>query len=60
MENRIKRVFVVVIDSLGVGGAADAADYGDGGADTLGHISDTVGEFRIPNLQKLGLANLQA
>ena len=58
MENRIKRVFVVVIDSLGVGGAADAADYGDGGADTLGHISDTVGEFRIPNLQKLGLANL--
>lgn len=53
-----KRVFIIVIDSLGVGGAADAADYGDAGTDTLGHISQSVDTFEIPNLQKLGLANL--
>ncbi len=53
-----RRVFVIVIDSLGVGAAADAADYGDVGTDTLGHISQSMDEFRIPNLQKLGLGNL--
>lgn len=53
-----KRVFVIVIDSLGIGGAADAGDYGDAGADTLGHIADHVDHFQIPNLQKLGLVNL--
>lgn len=47
MENKIKRVFIIVIDSLGIGGAADAADYGDAGTDTLGHISGTVEQFRI-------------
>ncbi|NBH72785.1 phosphopentomutase [Clostridiaceae bacterium] len=60
MEKSWKRVFVIVIDSLGIGGAADAADYGDAGTDTLGHISESVGHFEIPNLQKLGLANLHA
>lgn len=53
-----KRVFVIVIDSLGIGGAADAAEYKDAGTDTLGHISESVEHFYIPNLQKLGLANL--
>ncbi|MCI9284030.1 MAG: phosphopentomutase [Lachnospiraceae bacterium] len=53
-----KRVFVIVIDSLGIGGAADAGDYGDAGTDTLGHIADHVEHFQIPNLQKLGLVNL--
>ena len=53
-----KRVFVIVIDSLGIGGAADAAEYKDAGTDTLGHISESVEHFHIPNLQKLGLANL--
>ena len=53
-----KRVIVIVIDSLGIGGAADAGDYGDAGADTLGHIADHVDHFQIPNLQKLGLVNL--
>ena len=52
------RVFVVVIDSLGVGALSDAAEYGDVGTDTLGHISQSVEEFKIPNLQKLGMANL--
>lgn len=53
-----QRVFVVVLDSLGVGAMADSPEYGDVGVDTLGHISQRVEEFHIPNLQKLGLANL--
>lgn len=57
-ERAYKRVFVIVIDSLGVGGAADAEEYGDKGTDTLGHIARSVESFRIPNLQKLGMANL--
>ena len=55
---QFKRVFVVVLDSLGAGAMPDAADYGDAGVDTLGHISDSVEQLRIPNLQRLGLANL--
>ena len=57
-EERFHRIFLIVVDSLGVGGAKDAADYGDAGSDTLGHISHCVEEFSIPNLQKLGMANL--
>ena len=55
---KYNRVFVVVIDSLGVGALPDAADYGDVGTDTLGHISQSVDKLNIPNLQKLGMANL--
>ena len=55
---RFKRIFTVVIDSLGAGALPDAADYGDGGTDTLGHIAQAVESLRIPNLQRLGLANL--
>lgn len=57
-EKAYKRVFIIVIDSLGVGAADDAAEYGDAGTDTLGHISQSVDTFAIPNLQKLGIANL--
>lgn len=53
-----KRVFTIVLDSLGVGALPDAYEYGDAGTDTLGHISESVENFHIPNLQKLGLANL--
>lgn len=53
-----KRIFTIVVDSLGAGALPDAADYGDAGTDTLGHISQAVDEFHIPNLQKLGMANL--
>ncbi len=56
--SKFKRVFTIVIDSLGVGGAKDSKDYGDEGTDTLGHISQYRDEFKIPNLQKLGMANL--
>lgn len=53
-----RRIFVIVIDSLGIGEMPDAVDFGDEGADTLGHISEKSECFNIPNLQKLGLANL--
>lgn len=53
-----KRIFVVVLDSLGIGALPDSAQYGDIGVDTLGHISDHVEHLHIPNLQRLGLANL--
>jgi len=54
-----KRIFVVVIDSLGVGTEVKSKDYGDDGANTLSHIfSATNGQYKIPNLQKLGLCNL--
>lgn len=56
--SKYQRVFVIVVDSLGAGAATDAADYGDAGADTLGHISRSVEKFHIPNLQKLGIGNL--
>lgn len=56
--DRYKRVFVIVIDSMGIGAAEDAAAYNDAGTNTLGHISEKRENFTIPNLQKLGLANL--
>ena len=55
---KYKRIFTIVIDSLGIGAMDDAEKYGDTGADTLGHIAASVEKFNIPNLQKLGLANL--
>ncbi len=59
MEEKFwKRIFVIVVDSLGVGGASDAASYQDEGADTLGHIAECV-NLNIPNLQRLGIANLR-
>ncbi len=55
---KYKRIFTIVIDSLGVGAMPDAKEYGDLGTDTLGHISEAVDDFKISNLQKLGMANL--
>ena len=57
-EQKYNRIFIIVVDSLGVGALNDAPDYGDANTDTLGHISQNVGEVKIPNLQKLGIANL--
>ena len=59
-DMRFNRVFVIVLDSLGIGPMADSARFDDTGADTLGHISETVEHLDIPNLQRLGLANLKA
>ena len=55
---KFKRIFVIVMDSFGAGNARDAKDYGDEGADTMGHIAEKTENWNIPNLQKLGLANL--
>src|SRR5918993_2188766 len=61
------RVLIIVLDSVGIGGAADAASYGDAGADTLGHIAEACakgtgdrpglrgGPLRLPHLAALGL-----
>lgn len=55
---KYNRIFTIVLDSLGIGAMDDSRAYGDIDVDTLGHISESVDEFHIPNLQKLGLANL--
>ncbi len=59
------RAIWLVLDSLGIGGAVDAADYGDAGADTFGHIADACvrnarGPLRIPHLTRLGLPQAHA
>ena len=55
---KYKRIFVIVMDSLGVGAMSDSPEFGDVGVSTLGHISQSVGSFHMPNLQKMGMANL--
>lgn len=55
---KYKRIFTIVLDSLGIGEMEDSKDYGDVGVNTLGHIAEQTEDFKIPNLQKLGLANL--
>ena len=56
--SKYKRIFTIVLDSLGIGEMEDSFEYGDVGANTFGHIVDSMDDLRIPNLQKLGLANL--
>lgn len=54
-----KRIFTIVLDSVGAGQAPDAAQFGDQGADTLGHIGEFYqGKLALPNLARLGLSNL--
>lgn len=55
---KYKRIFTVVLDSVGIGAAGDAEAFGDAGADTLGHISRQVPGMKIPHLQSLGIANV--
>ena len=55
---KYKRIFTVVLDSVGIGAAGDAEAFGDAGADTLGHISQQVPGMKIPHLQSLGIANV--
>ncbi|MCB6982168.1 phosphopentomutase [Peptostreptococcus anaerobius] len=56
--NKIKRVFLIVLDSFGIGELEDAADYGDEGSNTLAAIVKSD-KFKAPNLQKLGLFNIE-
>lgn len=55
----MKRVTLIVMDSMGVGELADADRYGDRGANTFNHIVEQMDDFRIPNLQELGIGNIQ-
>lgn len=55
---KYKRIFTIVLDSLGIGEMKDSSDYGDSGVNTLGHIAENTKDLCIPNLQKLGIANL--
>lgn len=52
------RIILLVMDSVGVGYAADAIKFGDEGSNTLGHIEAVAGPIRCPNLKSIGLANI--
>ncbi len=54
-----KRVFLIVMDSVGIGEAPDADKYNDKGADTLGHIAEHMNGLKMPNMEKLGLSNIR-
>ncbi|MEH7111780.1 phosphopentomutase [Neobacillus niacini] len=54
-----KRIFLVVMDSVGIGESPDAEKFGDKGADTLGHIADRMNGLNMPNMGKLGLSNIR-
>lgn len=53
-----KRIIILVMDSVGIGHAPDAAKFNDEGANTLGHIESTAGLIHCPTLRSLGLANI--
>ena len=54
---KFKRVFLIVLDSLGIGEAPDAKDYNDVGSNTIGHIAEKM-DLNIPHLKKLGYGNI--
>lgn len=59
MANTDKRAVLIVLDSVGCGELPDAADFGDVGSNTLGHIAEVVDGFDLPNLRRLGLGNVE-
>jgi phosphopentomutase len=56
--SKFNRICLMVLDSAGIGEMPDAANWGDAGADTLGHIAESR-QLRLPNLQRLGLGNIR-
>ncbi|PIC65517.1 phosphopentomutase [Sporosarcina sp. P13] len=59
MKNlRYNRIHLIVLDSVGIGEAPDAAAFGDVGSNTLGHIGEEMNGLKLPNLERLGLANI--
>ncbi len=52
------RVFVIVLDGVGIGALPDAAEYGDAGANTLLHVAEAAGGLHLPRLERLGLGRL--
>lgn len=59
MNKPFKKIHVVVLDSVGIGEAPDAANFGDVGAHTLGHIAEKMNGLTMPNLESFGLANIE-
>ncbi len=59
MTEKFKRIFLVVMDSVGIGEAPDAEQFGDKGADTLGHIAEHMNGLNMPTISKLGLSNIR-
>ncbi|HAQ08383.1 MAG TPA: phosphopentomutase [Bacillus bacterium] len=59
MSFTYKRVFLVVMDSVGIGEAPDAEKFGDKGSHTLGHIAERMNGLNMPNMGKLGLSNIE-
>ncbi|MCM3692916.1 phosphopentomutase [Neobacillus niacini] len=57
--NTYKRIFLIVMDSVGIGESPDAEKFGDKGADTLGHIAERMNGLTMPNMGKLGLSNIR-
>jgi len=55
---KINRAIVIVLDSVGVGALPDAANFGDTGANTLGHVAEHRGGLYLPHLQQMGLGNI--
>jgi phosphopentomutase len=53
-----RRAFVVVLDACGIGALPDAAEYGDAGTDTLGHLAREAGGLALPTLERLGLGSI--
>ncbi|WP_331476259.1 phosphopentomutase [Terrisporobacter petrolearius] len=56
---KFNRVFLTVLDSVGIGALNDAKEYGDEGANTLCNIAKATGGLNLPNMQKMGLGNIQ-
>ncbi|MFH1038961.1 MAG: phosphopentomutase [PVC group bacterium] len=54
----MKRAIIIVLDSVGIGEMPDAGDFGDAGANTLGHIAKSVDGFALPNMEKMGIGNI--
>jgi len=54
------KTILIVLDSVGIGAAPDAAEYGDAGANTLAHLAEAANGIHLPNLQRLGLGNIPA
>ncbi|MFX3617772.1 MAG: phosphopentomutase [Sporolactobacillus sp.] len=59
MAEKFKRIHILVMDSVGIGEASDAANYQDQGCDTLGHTADAMKGLHVPVLEKMGLSNIR-
>lgn len=59
MPYQYKRIFLIVMDSVGIGEARDAEKFGDKGSNTLGHIAERMNGLHMPNMAKLGLSNIE-